>query len=250
MRRRNLMVIFALQVTLVATSSLAEPSVGSMTFYDDKLAWEAATKDIEVFRTSAYDLVAANEITSKPTGNADLGSMLTFEAANTGLSRSFVLVSTNVPNTMRRGLVLDDSEAGLAGPRNISIGDADGIGDPATRSLYENDDWRLGIYSGPPLTAFAFMIVGNDECIAESMQFYSGDALIGTFTDLKSPEGSRFLGVTSRDPITRVVFDEDEFDPGPDHDDIAIRDFRFGTMREQPTAVTSTTWANIKTLFR
>ena len=250
MMSRNLMVILTLQVLLLASTSWASPSMGGMTVYDEKLEWEAATKDIEVFRTSAYGIRRANEITSTPTGNSDLGSVLTFESANTGLLRSFVLVNANVPRTMTRGLVLDDSEAGLAGPRNISIGDADGIGDPETRSLYENDDWRLGIYSGPKLTSFAFMLVGNDESIAESLRFYNGNILIGSVTDLASPDGTRFVGVTTREPITRVVFDEDEIDPGPDFDDIAIRDFRFGTMREQPTAVTSASWASIKALFR
>jgi len=247
---RNITVILTMQILLLASTSLASPTLGSMTVYNDKLEWEAATKDIEEFRTSAHAIARANEITSTPNGNADLGSVLTFESANTGLSRSFILISTNIPRTMARGLVLDDSEAGLAGPRNISIGDADGIGDPNTRSLYENDDWRLGVYSGPKLTSFAFTIVGNDESLAESMQFYNGNILIGSIVDLATPDGTRFIGVTTREAITRIVFDEDEIDPGPDFDDIAIRDFCFGTMREKPTAVTSASWASIKALFR
>lgn len=244
MRHRMVGIVIA-QGLLLASSSLA-----TMTVYNTKQAWLAASQNVEEFPTAADNLADANEIVSISTGNFDLGSVLTFESANTGLSRSFILVSTNIPPDMHRGLVLDDSEAGLAGPRNISIGDADGIGDPSTRSLYENDDWRLGIYSGPSLTAFAFTLVGNDESIAESLSFYSGNILIGSLVDLKTMGRSRFLGVTTDEPITGIVFDEDEFDPGPDFDDIAIRDFLFGAKNDQRTALVAARWAAIKALFR
>lgn len=243
--RNSILIMASLQCFLLVSASQAQ-----MTIFDNKFVWLAATQNVEEFMTSGSRLVHASELSHTPAGNTDLGSILTFESANTGLSRSFSLMSLNVPITMQRGLVLDDSEAGLAGPRNISIGDADGIGDPLTRSLYENDDWRIDVYSGPELTAFAFTLIGNNESITESLTFYSGNVLLGSIEDLVTAENTRFIGITTTDPITRILFDEDEFDPGPDFDDIAIRDFRFGQRREVPTAVATASWAGIKALFR
>ena len=240
-------------LTLLVAQSLclASPGLATLTFYESQAEWLVATQNVEVFDTSSRNIRLANEIFINPSGNSDLGSVLTFEAANTNLLRSFSLMSMNVPSQLPRGLVFDDSEAGLAGPRNISIGDADGTGDPITRSLYEDDDWQIDILSGPGLTAFGFTIIGNNESIAESLQFFSGATLIGTITDLASGAGSnaRFLGVVTDEPITRIVFDEDEVDPGPDYDDIAIRDFRFAEEKVI-TAIETATWANIKTLFQ
>jgi hypothetical protein len=221
-----------------------------MTVYGNQAEWIAATENIEMFSTSSSNISRANEIHFSPGGNSDLGSILTLDSTSTGLSRSFTLMSLSIPPHMTRGLVLDDSEAGLGGPRNISIGDADGIGDPLTRSMYENDDWRIDIHSGPPLTAFAFTLIGNNESLAESLKFYSGEVLIGSIESLGTINNVRFFGVTTTEPITRIEFDEDEFDPGPDYDDIAIRDFQFAQLRQIPTAVSATSWAMIKTLFR
>lgn len=231
---------------LLVTSVPAE-----LTFYGSASEWLAASENVEFFDTDSHNIGLADEIGPPPGSNSDLGSVLTFGAANTGLSRSFRLTSLNVPPELGRGLVYDDTEAGLGGPHNISIGDADGAGDPSKRSLYEDDDWQLEMLSGPDLTAFAFYLVGNDQSLAESLQVWSGTTLLGTLTDLITSGANvvRFIGLTSTDPITHIVFDEDEIDAGPDYDDIAIRDFRFGDRRET-TPVESMTWAGIKSLYR
>jgi hypothetical protein len=242
MRRSALLAICASSLLLTS------PAFASFALYSSEASWSAAVENLQSFDTSNDNIALANEIGYPPGSNADLGSLLTFEVGNTGLSWGFTLMNPNV--TGERGLVFEDSEAGLGGPRNISIGDADGVGDPSKRSQYENDDWRVAILSGPPLTAFAFTLVGNDASLAESLQFYSGATLIATVTDLLTPNGSRFFGIVSTDPITRIVFDEDEIDPGPDHDDIAIRDFAFGQMRSELTPIESNTWSEIKGLFR
>jgi hypothetical protein len=236
----------------VCASCLLLPLTASASFtiFDDEIAWSRAVENLQMFETMSSNIALANEVGNPPGSNTDLGSLLTFEAANTGLSWGFTLRSLSVPVTEPRGLVFDDSEAGLGGPHNISIGDADGIGDSTKRSQYENDDWRVDIISGPELTAFAFTLVGNDQNVAESLQFFSGDSLLAYVTDLLTPDGSRFYGVVSTEPITHLVFDEDDIDPGPDHDDIAIRDFVFGQMREELTPVESATWSGIKGLFR
>ena len=41
-----------------------------------------------------------------------------------------------------------------------------------------------------------------------------------------------FVGVKSDEPITRIVFDEDS-----GSDDIAVRDFRFGTVPEPGSSI-------------
>jgi len=241
----------AFLAALVCAPFVVSTAAAELTFYDKESGWAAACKTVQEFDTSSENIARANEIGSPPGSNGDLGSLLTFDSANSGLAWSFQFMSVNVPDYMPRGLVFEDSEAGLGGQRNISIGDADGIGDTKTRSLYENDDWKLSILSGPPLTAFGFTLVGNNESLAESLRFYSGSVLVGELTDLATPgSGTRFIGIVSTDPITRILFDEDEFDPGPDHDDIAIRDFRFGEMLDALTGVEQATWAGIKALFR
>jgi hypothetical protein len=240
----------SLMIMIVQCLLLAHPATATLTLYTTEAAWLAATINVEEFDTTSDNIALSNEIASVPGGNADLGSILTFDAPNTGLAWSFSLKSLNVPANLARGLVHDDSEAGLAGPRNISIGDADGTGNENTRSLYENDDWQVDILSGPDLTAFAFTLIGNDESVAESLQVFSGQTLLGTINDVLTVgiNGTRFFGVVTTEPITHIVFDEDDVDPGPNFDDIAIRDFRFGEVA--PTAVESATWTGIKALFR
>lgn len=220
--------------TVLFVSLTATPMLfGSVRFFDNENEWLAAVQQLESFDTTAANIAKSVEIVGNPSENADLGSTLTFPVVDTGLARGFKLDSVNVRPPLPRGLVFRDSgEGGLGGPRNISVGDIDGVGsnDP-NRTLYENDDFEVTTFDGPPLTAFAFFLVGNEGGFEERLVVRSGATTLGETTSIPTNSaagGANFLGVISTEPFDRVFFDEDT--GPPDNDDIAIRDFRFAVF--------------------
>ena len=69
----------------------AGPATASTTFFTDFSNWQAATGSFETFETTASNVALANEVTSTPTYNTQLGQTLTFDSSNTGLDTSFTL---------------------------------------------------------------------------------------------------------------------------------------------------------------
>jgi hypothetical protein len=115
-----------------------------------------------------------------------------------------------------------DSESGIPlfdFENALSVGDIDN---------FEDDDWQLRLLDSASMTAFGFEIRHSRFGPDEAITLYSGDQVIGT-VDLSSLPASGndnyFIGITSDVPFDSIGFDEDT-----DGDDIAIADFRFGTM--------------------
>jgi len=187
----------------------------SVIFYTDELSWLAAVTEVEKFVTNSSNIATADEVLSPPGNNAQLGSVLTFNSVNTGLSWSFKL------EALQNGasLVFNDEEHySIIWPDAISVGDIDN---------HEDDDWKISILSGPDLTAFAFNLINNDynsyNGIFESLLVFGrGDILLGKMENIPTSSSAQFLGLISTEPFVKIVFDEDAGD-----DDIAISDFRF-----------------------
>lgn len=190
------------------------------TFINDEHAWTGIAQNIEALDTTADNTALADEVVAPLSNNFDLGPILTFDAANTGLARSFT-VETLQPNAK---FTFNDHEGSSFSPlpgfkNTYSVGDTNN---------YEDDDFQITINSGPDLHAFGFALADNLIDPGESLTFYGpGDQLLGTSTVIPGfgVYRSAFMGILSSIPITRIVFDE-----SPGFDDIAIADFYFGTL--------------------
>ena len=184
-----------------------------VSFITHEATWSALVDRVEVFDTTSANVLLANEVTSPPTGNSQLGGVLTFDSANTGLSRSFT-VETLQPGA---GFTFNDNE----GPPLPVILDALSVGD---MNDYEDDDFQISITNGPALYGFAFSLNDNVRQAGELLSVYGpGDVLLGTTPVIPGTNGVRaFWGVLSTTPITRIAFDENA-----GGDDILIADFRF-----------------------
>jgi hypothetical protein len=166
MPTRSAFLAVVLSLTVVHTTVFAQ-----VTFYTDMTAWLAAVTNTETFPFTASNVQKADEVTSLPGNNAQLGSALTFAANNTGLSRSFTLQALQ----SGANLVYNDTEFGSPlsfGTNTISIGDIDN---------HENDDWQVTMTSGPALTAFGFDLLDNAANAGELFSVYGpGNVLYGS----------------------------------------------------------------------
>ena len=105
-----------------------------------------------------------------------------------------------------------------------SIGDVDGIPD-VNRYWYENDDFDIRIVSDDStatgVSIYAIGItVGDNSASAEESITIRGEGFDVVLTEY----WNGFVGLVAPFPILNVHFDEDS-----GGDDIAIRDFRFGS---------------------
>ena len=101
----------------------------------------------------------------------------------------------------------------------LSVGDSDD---------FEDDDWRISLLGGASMMAFGVEIRQSTFVPDESITLYAGGESIGSI-DLNtipvSSSNNYFIGIVVDEPFDAVEFDED-----PDGDDIAIADFRFGSI--------------------
>ncbi len=162
-------------------------------------------------------------------GNRNIGPRATWLADSTGLPFSFYLENTNgpeleTPYQQSWALVFRDQEFWGGADRYISIGDVDGI-PYVSRYWYENDDFDIRIISndstasGATVYAIGTTVADNTDFANEAITV-SGD---GLDVVLKEPWNG-FVGLVAPFPINNLHFDEDA-----GGDDIAIRDFRFGS---------------------
>jgi len=174
-------------------------SQAALTFYTNEASWLAATDTVATFTTTPANVFLADEVSTLPTPNSDLGTTsLTFSSANTGLLWSFNLVALN--SSSDYNWVMDDTA--FAESDTLSTGDADFLG-------AGNDDWEVSILSGPSLFGFAFELGQNDINQGdESLSIYSGTTLLGVFTAIPVSSGTVFLGITSDIPVTSIVMNE------------------------------------------
>lgn len=204
MKKITLLVIFSL-----ALSTLANAEV--LFFIDDEVGWTSAIGDsnsIEFFETTASNIALANEVGSPPTHTESISSILTFDSKNTLVSPSFVVRSIDAPNFKYYGSLQIISE-GLIFTTQIDI-----------------NDWEI-TFSGSPVRAFSILLCHSDSASNETFSVYGKNGLLGSTTAI--PDGSHsviFLGIISPEPITRVVFDEND----SDGDNIGIADLKFSEL--------------------
>jgi len=209
---------------IAAVALMFVPSVSAwadLTFYTDESAWNNDVSDIEVLDFTATNVALADEVSSPPGGNEELGGVLTFDSANTGLSSSLTLIALESGDVddFGDGFMFDDNEG--SGPEwddALSVGDINN---------FEDDDWQITFDSGSVFN-FAWLLQDNNGNTGESFSVYdTSDSLLGTFNGIPATAGIDFVGVTSTVAIGRVEFDEDT-----GGDDIAI-----GGIRLSSTAV-------------
>jgi hypothetical protein len=208
-------------IVIIACSSLLTPQARSAPiFYTDEVSWLAAITGLETFDTTASNILTANEVSSLPGANEQLGvDLLTFESVNTGLSLKFS-VETERPGSR---WTFDDHENG----GNIPI--FDNALSPGDLNDEFNDNLEF-IFSGIGISAFGFDLRNNDDNDSEHFDIYGvGNLLLASFSPIPINAGSQFLGVVSSEDIYRIVFDEDN-----GGDDIAIANFQFGQAAVVP----------------
>ncbi len=166
--------------------------------------------DLERFNTVAANIARADEVPSPPGNNAQLGPTLTFNSANTGLSRSFVLEALQAG----ADIVFNDTEfGGSAAADTLSIGDFND---------HENDDFQIILIGGQGVRALGFFLLDVDETAGESLNVFTGaGSLMGACSGFQA-NTDQFVGVVTDAPIGHVLFDED-----PGGDDITVQDFFF-----------------------
>ncbi|MCP5198756.1 MAG: hypothetical protein H6977_02000 [Gammaproteobacteria bacterium] len=210
-------------VTAIVMVSSA-PAEAAVTLYTDPLAWASAVVDIEGLDTTAAEIGLSDESAAPATTNFAVSNVLTFQAANTGLTRGFRVTATEA--TL---FTWSDCEAAPGCAPWTSYEDALSPGDIGN---VVDDDFRLELLDGATMSAFGVDISDSDTFAGETLALSRGGSVIET-VPLSSVVGHvfgiRFVGVVASFDFDSVFFDEDS-----GSDDIAISNFRFATS---PTAV-------------
>lgn len=199
-------------------------------FFTNEADWVAATTNRELFQTTADHVGLADEVDAPAANNVDVGSNLTFQAVNTGLSWSF-RVATLQPGA---GFTFNDNEEGPGFPPYPGFEEALSVGEI---NDYEDDDFEVVILDGPPLHGAAMDIGENDPMYTDGGVYVYNTAsqFIGFSPGVPVLSNAfAFLGVVSDDAIGRIVVDEDAED-----DDMSVRHFRFARYHAVNPAVTA-----------
>ncbi|MDY6839503.1 MAG: hypothetical protein SWH78_16175 [Thermodesulfobacteriota bacterium] len=208
---------FAMEIDDIRLIANEAPVAATVTFFTDESDWLAAAGNVEVFSVTSANVATADEVTSPPIDFDPLGNTLTFQAVNTGLSRTFILeaLESGAEIVFRNGSYVEE----------LSIG---------AHEVHEDDDWQMTFSGGPALYAFAFELIVNNDPGVGGEESFSVYGLGGSLLDTDSPPTSQgvrggFYGVVSDVPIGRVKFNEDT-----GSDDIDLAEFRFGGNDEVP----------------
>lgn len=179
-------------------------------FSTDISAWQSTNPGFKEFGFTSNNVLLADEITTAPGHNEAIGSILTFDETNTGLGFNFAI------QALESGaeFTFDDNEGGSVFDDVLSVGDINN---------FENDDFRID-FSSSDVFAFGFELLDNDDVAGESFSVFGASGLLGTLTTIPGSSGAVFIGVTSDEAITHVVFDEDA-----GGDDIAVRSISAST---------------------
>jgi hypothetical protein len=164
--------------------------------------------ELHEFDTTSANVSLSNEVGSNPGKNIELGSPLTWEAANTGFPFEFVL-------TAAEGHITYWDTEGF-GSNTLSIGDIDN---------WQDDDFGIEM-TGTQVYALAFVIGDNGDTAYEDLSVWAatdtGEEYLQQF-----PRGYKgFVGLISPVPLRRIEYNEDS-----GGDDIYVAAFRFGTKR-------------------
>lgn len=183
----------AFMFAVVHTASAVQAQETSFFFTDRKL-WEKTQADFENFDLSSTNVAKANEVTLPPSNLDLLGSVLTFETLNTGLSQDFTL------ETVEAGA--DFVFRLFSGNEFLSVG--------GVLQGKSDDDWVLTLFGGPPVFAFGVDVLDNEAGPDSISVFGSDDTLLATF-EMRFEKNS-FVGVVTKVPIARIEFDDDPVD--------------------------------------
>ncbi len=210
---------------------------GGSSLISDLAEWKSQVSDIESFLTIADNILLADEVSTLPGVNEKLGSMLTYQAINTGLSFGFVIETLQDG----AGFTFSESESGtpqLGFEDALSVGDIDD---------YEDDDWQLSLLDGATMMAFGIEIRHSRFAPGESITLYSNNESVAVIDLGALPEtgnGDYFIGIISDVPFDKIGFNED-----PDGDDIAIADMLFAKVIDDNIPLTLDPVANKNTLW-
>ena len=188
-------------------------------FVFDETAWASMVGSTQGLDTISANVALADEVTTPPGANADMGPVLTWDRANTGLCWSFRLSALQ----SGAGFTFDDNEGSSAWDEALSVGD---IGN------WRDDDFEFDFQVGPPLRGFGFYLLDSTPEAGESYTVHGSDGqplAVAPGSGIPDSSGHQitFVGVVTQkqDPaVDSVVFDE-----STDADDIGILNFRFRT---------------------
>lgn len=152
---------------------------------------------------------------------------LTFQAANTGLTRGFRITATEPGGPT---FTWGDCESVSSCTPSVGFADALSVGDI---NNFDNDDWTLELLGGAEMSAFAFDLGNNDAEAGESLTLLLDAAVVHTIDLSGAPDAViQFIGVVASFAFDEVRFDES----GVGGDDISISNFRFATAVPLPGA--------------
>ncbi len=205
--KKIIFILFGVLLTLNASIAQAQTT----TLYTDLLSWEAMVLNSEALITTSTNIALADEVSSPPGADTNVGPILTFDSANTGLSRSFRIESleTNSDFIFNRSCACP-----------TCCLDALNIGG----NSYSDDDWQLSLLNGTSMSAFAVEIRDNQFEPGESISFYSKGTLMDTIdVNTFGSHEFYFIGVIADYTFDTVVFNE-----ASGGENMGIANFRFG----------------------
>ncbi len=235
--KKLLVIVAVLCGTMLLSNSAVQAQPATLS--TDLATWQslltAGTE--EVFETTSGNILLADEVSVAPVTNVKVGPILTFQSANTPLSRGFQLESlqaTDPTNPLDGGFTFNDTEGGAAYADALSPGDVDD---------FQNDDWTLTILDGVFISALGFNVKHARFPADETLTLFSNGTVVDEFKlDDFFPatgNGDFFIGLTSNTPFNRIDFNEED-NAADNGDDIAIADFRFANTTVVPEPVSST----------
>jgi len=221
--KRQLTILGLATAMVVASAGHAQAVV---IFFTDRTLWEAAAAAsglaVEDFVPTASNVALADEVGSPPIDNGPLGTTLTFDSANTGLTHSFRL---GMDGTSNDQFTFNDTEFTTLPQPFLSIGDVDNG---------ENDDITIEATSAFPLRGFGMDILDNELGVDEIFEVYNtgcpgagvpcDDGSSVASTPVVGTGGIDFIGfiADASDGIRALQFDE-----STDGDDIAMTNMAF-----------------------
>lgn len=192
---RSLRLVRSLRLLHGAWLALAAlpASAQTATLYLDEQAWLAAVQSVQVVVFNASTVAKANEIPTPPAPEDPLGSVLTFESANTGIGTSFRLESLN--------------DQWIFEDRFIDEHLSPGPIDPGGAGPFENDDFTIVLLSNQR-RALSFLIRNNNAVPSEEILVRGAGGTVLASFPLITASGDQFYGIVASVPIHSVLVDE------------------------------------------
>ena len=205
------LVSHAVTIPPVTEPPITEPPVtpvvwaeqNGVAVYTNQVHWETVVatspgRSIDRLATTAENLILANEVSTLPVANEDLGPNLTFETAVTGFDVTFKLWASQSGSEF---VFNDDSEGGV-------WADALSVGNINSK---ENDNFYINVLSNDLVSALSFELRDNTSESTEQLRIRCGTTDLALFdaSSLPSSGGtSQFIGIVSSTPFDEVWFDE------------------------------------------